>query len=82
MYAREGVTGRHDPSSIRQNGHPWRRHRGDHTVLLTGIGERIEVTHKSSSRATYARGALRAVRFLAAHKTGMFDMFDVLNLKN
>ena len=55
---------------------------GDHTVLFAGIGERIEVTHKSSSRATYAQGALRAVRFLAAHETGMFDMFDVLNLKN
>ena len=51
-------------------------------MLFAGIGERIEVTHKSSSRATYAQGALRAVRFLAAHKTGMFDMFDVLNLKN
>ncbi len=49
---------------------------------LPGIGERIEITHKSSSRATYAQGSLRAVRFLAAHKTGLFDMFDVLNLKN
>ena len=53
---------------------------GDHTVLFAGIGERIEITHKSSSRSTYAQGSLRAVRFLAGHKTGMFDMFDVLGL--
>ncbi|MBQ0131758.1 MAG: 4-hydroxy-tetrahydrodipicolinate reductase, partial [Comamonas sp.] len=44
-------------------------------------GERIEITHKSSSRATYAQGSLRAVRFLAEQSTGQFDMFDVLNLR-
>jgi 4-hydroxy-tetrahydrodipicolinate reductase len=54
---------------------------GDHTVLFAGIGERIEVSHKSSSRATYAQGSLRAVRFLAAQKAGLFDMFDVLGLR-
>jgi large subunit ribosomal protein L5e len=54
---------------------------GDHTVLFAGTGERIEVTHKSSSRATYAQGSLRAVRFLADQKTGLFDMFDVLSLR-
>ncbi|MDY0108240.1 MAG: dihydrodipicolinate reductase C-terminal domain-containing protein, partial [Giesbergeria sp.] len=43
-------------------------------------GERIEITHKSSSRATYSQGSLRAVRFLRGHATGMFDMFDVLGL--
>ncbi len=54
---------------------------GDHTVLFAGIGERIEISHKSSSRATYAQGSLRAVRFLGSKKTGLFDMFDVLNLR-
>ena len=54
---------------------------GDHTVLFAGTGERIEITHKSSSRATYAQGSLRAVRFLAGQQTGQFDMFDVLNLR-
>jgi len=54
---------------------------GDHTVLFAGTGERIEITHKSSSRATYAQGSLRAVRFLCGHKVGMFDMFDVLGLR-
>jgi 4-hydroxy-tetrahydrodipicolinate reductase len=49
--------------------------------LIAGVGERIEVTHKSSSRATYAQGSLRAVRFLAGQKTGLFDMFDVLGLR-
>ena len=80
MYAREGVTGERDPSSIGFAAIRGGDIVGDHTVLFAGIGERIEVTHKSSSRATYAQGALRAVHFLAAHKTGMFDMFDVLGL--
>ena len=44
-------------------------------------GERIEITHKSSSRATYAQGSLRAARFLAQQRHGLFDMFDVLQLK-
>lgn len=54
---------------------------GDHTVLFAGTGERIEITHKSSSRSTYAEGSLRAVRFLAKQQHGMFDMFDVLGLR-
>ena len=54
---------------------------GDHTVLFAGIGERIEITHRSSSRSTYADGSLRAVRFLAQQQHGMFDMFDVLGLR-
>lgn len=54
---------------------------GDHTVLFAGIGERIEITHKSSSRATYAQGSLRAVRFLAHQPHGLFGMDDVLGLK-
>ncbi len=61
--------------------HPRRRHRGDHTVLFAGTGERIEISHKSSSRAGYAQGSLRAVQFLQAHRTGLFDMFDVLGLR-
>ena len=80
IYGREGVTGERDPSTIGFATVRGGDIVGDHTVLFAGIGERIEITHKSSSRATYAQGALRAVRFLAAHKTGMFDMFDVLGL--
>ncbi|MBS0467982.1 MAG: 4-hydroxy-tetrahydrodipicolinate reductase [Proteobacteria bacterium] len=54
---------------------------GDHTVLFAGIGERVEITHKSNSRAGYAQGSLRAVQFLAGQRAGMFDMFDVLSLR-
>ena len=81
VYAREGVTGERDPSSIGFATIRGGDIVGDHTVLFAGIGERIEISHKSSSRATYAQGSLRAARFLAGRKSGLFDMFDVLNLK-
>jgi 4-hydroxy-tetrahydrodipicolinate reductase len=81
VYAREGVTGERDPSSIGFATIRGGDIVGDHTVLFAGIGERIEISHKSSSRATYAQGSLRAARFLGGQKTGLFDMFDVLNLK-
>ena len=81
VYAREGVTGERDPSSIGFATIRGGDIVGAHTVLFAGIGERIEITHKSSNRSTYAQGSLRAVRFLQSHKTGLFDMFDVLGLK-
>ena len=81
VYAREGVTGERDPSSIGFATIRGGDIVGDHTVLFAGTGERIEISHKSSSRATYAQGALRAARFLAGRKQGLFDMFDVLGLK-
>ena len=81
VYAREGVTGERDPSSIGFATIRGGDIVGDHTVLFAGTGERIEITHKSSSRVTYAQGSLRAARFLAGQKTGLFDMFDVLKLK-
>ncbi len=83
VYERYGVTGERDPSSIGFATIRGGDIVGDHTVLFAGTGERIEITHKSSSRATYAQGSLRAVRFLGAlgaQKTGLFDMFDVLGL--
>ena len=54
---------------------------GDHTVIFAAEGERVELTHKASSRETFAKGALRAVKFLAAAKPGLYDMQDVLALK-
>jgi 4-hydroxy-tetrahydrodipicolinate reductase len=81
VYAREGVTGERDPSSIGFATIRGGDIVGDHTVLFAGTGERIEISHKSSSRVTYAQGSLRAVRFLAGQKTGLFDMADVLGLK-
>jgi 4-hydroxy-tetrahydrodipicolinate reductase len=80
VYAREGVTGERDPSSIGFATIRGGDIVGDHTVLFAGTGERIEISHKSSSRASYAQGALRAVRFLAGKRTGQFDMSDVLQL--
>jgi 4-hydroxy-tetrahydrodipicolinate reductase len=81
VYAREGVTGERDPSSIGFATIRGGDIVGDHTVLFAGIGERIEISHKSSSRATYAQGSMRAAHFLRHRKTGLFDMFDVLNLR-
>ena len=80
VFAREGITGARDPSEIGFSAIRGGDIVGDHTVMFAGIGERIEITHKSSTRQGYAEGALRAVRFLTGKKSGMFDMFDVLNL--
>ena len=81
VYGREGVTGERDPSTIGFATVRGGDIVGDHTVLFAGIGERIEITHKASSRATFALGALRAARFLKANRAGMYDMQDVLGLK-
>lgn len=54
---------------------------GDHTVLFGGPGERIEVTHRAHSRDTFARGALRAARWVVTRPPGLYDMHDVLGLK-
>ena len=81
VYAREGVTGERDPASIGFASIRGGDIVGDHTVLFAGSGERIEISHKASSRATYAQGSLRAARFLADKNTGLFDMFDVLKLR-
>jgi 4-hydroxy-tetrahydrodipicolinate reductase len=54
---------------------------GDHTVIFGGMGERIEVTHRASSRDTFARGALRAARWVVRQPPGLYDMMDVLGLR-
>ena len=81
VYGREGVTGDRDQSTIGFATVRGGDVVGDHTVLFAGIGERIELTHKASSRATFALGALRAAKFLGSKKSGLFDMRDVLSLK-
>lgn len=81
VYGREGVTGERKPETIGFATIRGGDVVGDHTVLFAGLGERIEITHKSSSRVTYAHGSVRAARFLAGHVTGLFDMQDVLGLK-
>ena len=54
---------------------------GDHTVIFAGLGERVELTHKASTRETFANGALRAAQWVANQKPGLYDMQDVLGLK-
>ena len=80
VFAREGVTGERDPSTIGFSTIRGGDIVGDHTVLFAGTGERIEISHRSSSRAGYAQGSLRAARFLAPHRTGLFGMNDVLGM--
>ncbi len=80
VYGREGVTGERGPSTIGFATVRGGDVVGDHTVMFMGTGERIEITHKSSSRATYAQGSLRGARFLAGRSHGLFGMDDVLGL--
>ena len=80
VWGRHGVTGERDPSAIGFSVIRGGDIVGDHTVLFAGTGERIEITHKSSSRATYALGSLRAARFVAGRAPGLYGMNDVLGL--
>jgi len=81
IYGREGVTGERNPSTIGFATVRGGDIVGDHTVLFAGIGERVEISHKASSRATFSMGAVRAARFLAGKTSGLFDMQDVLGLR-
>ncbi len=81
VYGREGVTGERDPSTIGFATVRGGDIVGDHNVMFCGIGERVEVVHKASSRMPYALGSLRAARFLAGRPNGLFDMQDVLGLR-
>jgi 4-hydroxy-tetrahydrodipicolinate reductase len=81
IYGRQGVTGERPADTIGFSAIRGGDVVGDHTVLFAGIGERIEITHKSGSRMPYAIGALRAGRFLADKSCGLFDMQDVLGLR-
>lgn len=78
VYGREGVTGERDPSTIGFATVRGGDIVGDHTVMFCGLGERVEVTHKASSRMPYALGSMRAARFMSGRKNGLFDMQDVL----
>ncbi len=82
VYAREGVTGERVAGSIGFAAIRGGDIVGDHTVLFAGAGERLEITHRSSSRANYAAGSLRAVRFLQGRAPGLYGMDDVLGLRD
>jgi 4-hydroxy-tetrahydrodipicolinate reductase len=82
VYSREGHTGERVPGTI---GFATVRAGdivGEHTAMFADIGERVEITHKASSRMTFANGAIRSGLWLKGKKEGLFDMRDVLDLNN
>ena len=81
VYGREGQTGARDRDAIGFSSLRGGDIVGDHTVTFAAEGERVEITHKSSSRMSFARGAVRAAQWLSAIKPGLYDMQDVLGLK-
>lgn len=80
VYGRQGVTGERDRKTIGFETIRAGDIVGDHTVMFAGIGERVEITHKASSRMTFANGAIRAAVWLQDKKKGLYDMQDVLDL--
>jgi len=81
VYGREGVTGERDRKTIGFETIRAGDIVGDHTVMFAGIGERVEITHKASSRMTFANGAIRAALWLEDKNNGLYDMQDILDLK-
>jgi len=82
VYGREGHTGERDRVTIGFETIRAGDIVGEHTVMFAGIGERVEITHKASSRMTFAKGAVRAAKWLMAQEKGLFDMQDVLGLRS
>ena len=81
VYARKGLIGERKKGEIGIQTIRAGDIVGDHTILFGGMGERIEVTHRASSRDTFAGGALRAARWVVRQPPGLYDMLDVLNLR-
>lgn len=81
MHGREGMVGERTSTEIGMHAIRGGDVVGDHTVIFANVGERVELTHKASSRDTFAKGALRAARWAQGQKPGLYDMQDVLGLK-
>jgi len=81
VYARKGIIGERTSKEIGIQTVRAGDIVGEHTVLFGGLGERIEITHRASSRDTFVRGALRAAAWLFGKPPGLYDMLDVLGLK-
>jgi len=81
VYGREGYTGARDRNTIGFETIRAGDIVGEHTVMFAGIGERVEITHKASSRMTFAKGAIRAAQWITQHNTGVYDMQDVLGFR-
>jgi 4-hydroxy-tetrahydrodipicolinate reductase len=82
IYGREGNTGERDRKTIGFSTIRAGDIVGEHTVMFADEGERVEITHKATSRMTFANGAVRAAVWLTNKEKGLFDMQDVLGLKN
>jgi len=80
-HGRAGIVGERQPAEIGVHSIRGGDVVGDHTVIFANVGERVELTHKASSRDTFANGALRAAQWLVKQKPGLYDMQDVLGLK-
>jgi 4-hydroxy-tetrahydrodipicolinate reductase len=81
MHGREGMVGERQKTEIGMHAVRGGDVVGDHTVIYANVGERVELTHKASSRDTFAKGALRAARWAQGQEPGLYDMQDVLGLK-
>ena len=79
-HGRQGITGERQPTEVGIHALRGGDVVGDHTVIFAALGERIELTHRASDRAIFARGALRAAQWVAGQKPGVYDMQDVLGL--
>jgi len=82
VYGREGNTGERKPRTIGFETIRAGDIVGEHTVMFAGLGERVEITHKATSRMTFAKGAVRAAVWMVSQSSGLYDMQDVLSLKN
>ncbi|MEX2327864.1 MAG: 4-hydroxy-tetrahydrodipicolinate reductase, partial [Pseudomonadales bacterium] len=82
VHGRVGVTGERDRRQVGFHSIRAGDIVGDHTVMFAGPGERIELTHRAQSRANFAQGAIRAASWIAARDPGLFDMQDVLGLRD
>ena len=81
VYGREGHTGERDKKTIGFETIRAGDIVGEHTVMFAGAGERVEITHKASSRMTFANGAIRAAQWVMGRDKGLYDMQDVLGLR-
>jgi 4-hydroxy-tetrahydrodipicolinate reductase len=80
VHGRQGVIGERSPEEIGIHALRGGDVVGEHTVIFAGSGERLELTHKASSRRTFAAGVIRAIRFVQDQKPGLYDMKDVLGI--
>lgn len=81
VYGRQGRTGERQQNTIGFQVIRAGDIVGEHTVMFADVGEQVEITHKANSRMTFAKGAIRAAQWVMQHKTGLFDMQDVLGLR-